>query len=418
MSSKDITVPEYTIDAGDKIYASGCNSIYQITITDTSTNKKTSAVLKLIEHSRIFGLLASMEVYISRFIHSQFLVHCNIVNLKDGNYQLIMDRARGSVSTLIRRPKKEIPMKFVKRWCWELACGVAKLHSCGILHGDIKGGNVFIYSSVSSDSVENFHLRLADFGLSSLLSTPTSTTHVTLDSKQRIYGFGYTSAYRPPEVWEDGVWSFSADIWALGCTLYEIAYQRLLFPDHSSYKDEKKHCLAIIDEWCRKYTRMAPLPLDVKEPPKVSYKPLGITKRWDRSDMDVFNDLLTRMLVRDPSKRINIWDLVRHPFFEGIGDTKDLPITLQYPTFDFKSSSTEEDLKTASEITEDKTAINLGLYLRKRVLESGNSSSIKTCVIMAHKMLHRVPPSGIKKLDLDAIQDEIQMITALSHQLI
>lgn len=87
------------------------------------------------------------------------------------------------------------------------------LHSNSIIHGDIKPANILMFGNVP---------KLSDFGSSILY----------LDKKISLESF--TKFYRAPEVWKRK-WDSKADVWALGCTIYEIKYNRILFP----IKDEK-----------------------------------------------------------------------------------------------------------------------------------------------------------------------------------
>lgn len=93
-----------------------------------------------------------------------------------------------------------------------------------------------------------------------------------------------TPYYMAPELFQDdGVYSFYSDIWALGCVLYELASGKPPF-SATGLKD-------LISQICE------------SETPKVE----GFSP--------AFNDLLARLLEKDPVKRIYWEHLRKHPFW-------------------------------------------------------------------------------------------------------
>eukprot|EP00927_Polykrikos_kofoidii_P030245 TRINITY_DN26057_c0_g1_i1.p1 TRINITY_DN26057_c0_g1~~TRINITY_DN26057_c0_g1_i1.p1 ORF type:complete len:469 (+),score=68.76 TRINITY_DN26057_c0_g1_i1:79-1485(+) len=97
-----------------------------------------------------------------------------------------------------------IPESSVLRWFTQVALGVKYLHSRRILHRDLKNQNVFL--SKHGDA------RIGDFGIA------LSTDRISLSEKM-ILG---TPQYLSPEVYREVRYSFSSDVWGLGCILYEL----------------------------------------------------------------------------------------------------------------------------------------------------------------------------------------------------
>jgi NIMA (never in mitosis gene a)-related kinase len=77
------------------------------------------------------------------------------------------------------------------------------LHNQKIIHRDIKPENIFL--------TKDYVIKLGDFG--------TSVVVNTIYSNQTITG---TPAYVSPEMMKGIQYSFSTDIWSLGCVLYEL----------------------------------------------------------------------------------------------------------------------------------------------------------------------------------------------------
>ena len=88
----------------------------------------------------------------------------------------------------------------------QVAAGLHAAHMSGVVHRDIKPGNVFI--------VQNGGVKILDFGLSRI----ADETQLTLS--RQVMG---TLAYMPPEQLDGNPVDHRADIWALGAVLYEMA---------------------------------------------------------------------------------------------------------------------------------------------------------------------------------------------------
>lgn len=94
----------------------------------------------------------------------------------------------------------------VKVYLRQILEGLSYLHSKGVLHRDIKGGNIL----VSAQGI----IKLADFGSSKML-----TDIVNNEMHGSITG---TPNYMAPEVVNQEKYGVKADIWSLGCTIIEM----------------------------------------------------------------------------------------------------------------------------------------------------------------------------------------------------
>lgn len=99
-----------------------------------------------------------------------------------------------------------------------VAKALAYAHSCGIMHRDIKPGNILIDS--------NNGIHLCDFGLAVALH------HTTIQNETQISHTG-TLQYMSPERIAGKPEDFSSEQYALGATLYELIVGKPLYAENS-----------------------------------------------------------------------------------------------------------------------------------------------------------------------------------------
>ena len=82
------------------------------------------------------------------------------------------------------------------------------LHSCNILHRDLKSANVFLGDG--------------DYKLGDLNVSKVKKGHMAYTQTGTPY-------YASPEVWNDKPYDHKSDIWSLGCIIYEMCSLKLPF---------------------------------------------------------------------------------------------------------------------------------------------------------------------------------------------
>jgi len=124
----------------------------------------------------------------------------------------------------------------------QLAVGLAFAHSKGIVHRDIKPQNVMLEPSG--------RVKILDLGLASVRNA-----NETNQSIQDVVG---TPPYMPPEQWLPGESVTSAtDVYALGCTLYELLTGQTPFPV-CTFPDQTAQRQAHLERQPPRLTSVAP----------------------------------------------------------------------------------------------------------------------------------------------------------------
>jgi serine/threonine protein kinase len=151
------------------------------------------------------------------------LSHPNIVRVTDvvqlqGSLALVMELVEGpSLRDLLDEGRP--PLAQAAALGAGLLAGVAHAHAAGFIHRDLKPENVLLTRAPPQIP------RVADFGLVRALEAEASGRKLTRE--QVAMG---TPGYMPPEQYRDaGRVDASADVFALGCVLYELLTGRRVF---------------------------------------------------------------------------------------------------------------------------------------------------------------------------------------------
>ncbi|XP_036929467.1 serine/threonine-protein kinase NLK [Acanthopagrus latus] len=187
-----------------------------------------------------------------------------------------------------------------KVFLYQILRGLKYLHSAGILHRDIKPGNLLVNS--------NCVLKICDFGLARVEESDEAR-HMT----QEVV----TQYYRAPEILMGSRhYSNSIDIWSVGCIFAELLGRRILFQAQSPIQQldlitdllgtPSMEAMRTACEGARAHI--------LRGPHKQPSLPVLYTLSSQATHEAVH--LLCRMLVFDPAKRISAKDALAHPYLD------------------------------------------------------------------------------------------------------
>ncbi|KAL7103439.1 hypothetical protein ACP275_08G179000 [Erythranthe tilingii] len=224
-------------------------------------------------------------------------------------YNLFLEYlAGGTLSDRIKKQGGSLEETAIGKHAHGILMGLNYLHVKGLVHCDIKGQNILLG--------ENGSVKIADFGCAKRVGSGGSE-------------FSGTPAYTAPETARGEEQGFPADVWALGCTVVEMA------------------------------TGSHPWP-EMKDPAAALYR-VGFsgdvpeTPGWFSGEA---GDFLGKCLMRDPRERWTAAELLRHPFMIASAEESSGEVIGEFATRASPTSVMDQDFWDALEVPEYPTEIS------------------------------------------------------------
>lgn len=143
-------------------------------------------------------------------LHHPGIVESHEAGLEGALGWLTMESVPGTDLVRYTRQPRLLPDRLVLDLCARLAGALAHAHGLGVVHRDLKPGNVLV--NWATDTV-----KLADFGLARSAGAANTGTGIVMGSP----------AYMAPEQLAGAVPSPASDLYALGVLLFELLTGRL-----------------------------------------------------------------------------------------------------------------------------------------------------------------------------------------------
>ena len=162
--------------------------------------KKEAEILSKFNHKNIVKYYASFE------LEDKFYILMEYCDGKDINY-------------IINKHKKKselIEEKLIYFIIYQICLGIKEIHNKQVIHRDLKPENIFMN--------KNNEIKIGDFGISKELNSYKKYTKT--NKKQG------TLYYTSPEILNEGIYNDKADIWSLGCIIYELFHLSTHFLDN------------------------------------------------------------------------------------------------------------------------------------------------------------------------------------------
>ena len=229
--------------------------------------------IKILEKKKILEyedrIRIVREIKILKSLRHPNIVHLYSVLQTDNNILIIMEYAKGIELFDYIAKKKKIDEITACNIYQQIISGLDYLHKNNIVHRDIKPENLIINRKTKE-------LKIVDFGLSNIFDT---------DKKKLLSSSCGSPSYAAPEMLQGKKYKPNpVDIWSSGIVLFAMICGYLPFEDDNNDLLYRKICIG-------KFT----IPDHVSSNCK---------------------DLLKKILVTDPNKRITIKQIKNHPWFK------------------------------------------------------------------------------------------------------
>ncbi|KAL7240463.1 hypothetical protein ACSBR2_006170 [Camellia fascicularis] len=237
---------------------------------------------------------------------------------------LVFESLHMNLREVLKKFGRNIGLKLtaVRTYAKQLFIALKHLRNCGVLHSDIKPDNMLV------NEAKNV-LKLCDFG------------NAMFAGKNEITPYLVSRFYRAPEIILGLPYDHPMDIWSVGCCLFELYTGKVLFPGatnndmlrlHMELKgafpkkmlrkgafteqhfDQDLNFLATEEDPVTKKTMKRLIPsIKPKDIGAIVMSSPGEDPKMSAN----FRDLLEKIFVLDPDKRITVSQALSHPFITG-----------------------------------------------------------------------------------------------------
>lgn len=324
--------------------------------------------------------------------------HENIIKLKDlsmseekDELYIMMELVDTDLHRLLQS-QTALSSDHTRILMYQLLHGIKAMHENGILHRDLKPGNLLVN--------KDCELKITDFGLARQIPVLKSSINGKLScneyeketielqgssssSSSQMTEYVITRWYRPPELIlsPNGKYTTAIDMWSVGCILGEMINRKPLFPGND-FMDQLKRIFQIVN-----------IPHKNKREYSIEKDALKFLESLPRTNCDAMKrkcknatpealDLLKNLLCFNPSERYSVQEALSHPYFSGIeddwGEIPSLNISeraadeLNFETKSYKLSTLRQLIKNEVTLM---TSSNLNSNEDKLKLLSLNSDS-------------------------------------------
>jgi casein kinase II subunit alpha len=289
-------------DIGETIKEGSHSNIYYL---DNSKKE----IIKIINNSKKEKILK--EAFFHFYLNKNWIIEFipNISNIvfdkKNNLYGIIIPYINSIATTEILKIMTSIDRKI---FMYKMLKILHTIHTCGIIHRDIKPQNIIIEKDTNK-------IYLIDFGISDFYQFGTKMT----------FKAG-TKSYKAPELLLNlETYNYGVDIWSLGCIFLESIFRKpAIFYDDT---DEKIISRQInILGYNSYYFYLDKINIDLGKYNGINKldinKFINNINIYDKTINENEIDLLEKMLDPNPERRITAYGALKHIYFSDIRKDK------------------------------------------------------------------------------------------------
>jgi mitogen-activated protein kinase 1/3 len=206
--------------------------------------------------------------------------------------------------------RQQLTIDHVQYFVYQILRGLKYIHSANVLHRDLKPSNLLVNS--------NCDLKICDFGLA---------RGVEDEQSGNLTEYVVTRWYRAPEIMlACQEYTKAIDVWSVGCIFAELLARQPLFPGEDYiaqlrliYEKLGRPPESDLDFITSDRAKRFISSLTSKDP-----TPMAELFPSHRGETDAL-DLLSKMLIFHPAKRISVEKTLEHPFMASLHNPDDEP---------------------------------------------------------------------------------------------
>lgn len=259
--------------------------------TDRQTLKEYA--VKILDKKHIIKEKKIKYVNIERDTLNRLIEHPGIVRLyytfqDSASLYYVLDIASGGELLAVLKKIGSFDEECTRFYGAQILDAIDHMHQRGVIHRDLKPENVLLD--------DHMHIKITDFGTAKLLPDPreplksgqaydVASTGTDVEST-RARSFVGTAEYVSPELLTDKNACKASDLWAFGCIIYQLLSGRPPFKAGNEYQTFQKI--------------------------------VGLEYEFPPGFPTAARDLVERLLVLDPQRRLSIEHIKNHEFFDRI----------------------------------------------------------------------------------------------------
>eukprot|EP00347_Sterkiella_histriomuscorum_P003151 403365398 len=316
---------------------------------EQNKNVAIKKINKIFDHTA-FAHRAMRELKILRSLegHDNVLKVHEILKPQDINnfneLYVVTDYMESDLHDIIRI-NNNIQREHKQFFMYQLLRGLKYIHSAGVIHRDIKPQNLLVNKSCD--------LKICDFGLATVKNQSINTNY-------ELTHYVVTRWFRAPELllkYQQKNYTSQIDMWSVGCVLAELYLKKVLFGEKEQSRQIQRlisllglppqHLLnEITDHKLREFISEV-----AKKTKKVDFQDIIPDIEPDALD------LLKKLLVYDPKKRLTAEEALRHKYFEELHAPEDEPFSEPISYFDFEFEQYTLDKKILRDLLLDEIVL-------------------------------------------------------------
>ncbi|KAI9714929.1 MAG: hypothetical protein M1812_006242 [Candelaria pacifica] len=275
---------------------------YSTVLAAVDRQTLTEYAIKVLDKKHIIKEKKVKYVNIERDTLNRLTDHPGVVRLyytfqDEFSLYFVLDLATGGELLGVLKKTTTFDEECTRFYGAQILDTVSYMHTKGVIHRDLKPENVLLD--------DKMHVKITDFGTAKILDVPKPLPKEGHDAAiplagnpmdgaddDRANSFVGTAEYVSPELLTDKNACKASDLWAFGCIIYQLLAGRPPFKAGNEYQTFQKI--------------------------------VGLDYEFPKGFPEVARDLVERLLVLDPSKRLSIEHIKNHQFFDGITWGRDL----------------------------------------------------------------------------------------------